>query len=561
MNQNPLPADAHAPASLGAPSAPQNQTPNPSGGGPAAEPWQFGAPPAPRQPVPATALDGGLTLLCFAAAWCYLRLAWTGFLGLGMLLFTAAFAGMVLLYRRCAGLPVPRGSYLWLFVMLLSAASFPLLDNGPVAWLNLLFLTTITPYWVAALGGNRVEDRLGEYLAADLWDQLFIVPFQNFGCFGSVLTKSLGKTRLGKSLATGLLTLLCAFPLLWFVCRELSSVATGFGDALERLGRVLSIQNLLSPTTIFAIPTAFYLYGLIYGNQHKRYTGSLTLEKLESAARRRRVLPPAAAYALLSVLCLIYALFFVIGAAEMITFTRSGGLTPYDYSQFARKGFFELCRVSAVNLLVLWGVRLLLNTSSRRSSAPVRIFNSLLCCQTLLLIALALCKMGLYIRFCGVTRLRVSTTWFMVVLGVCFGLLLLSQFREIPLVRWSAAACCALFLLLCWTDIDGMVVKNAVWRYESLGDTEAVSRDALADYTGGGGAAQLYRLWLRESEKESSPVLGELTGLLETAARRSWSNRGSLDSLAHWNLQRANSWSLCRGFLPQPEWEQGWTQP
>ncbi len=564
MNSDPIRADAMTPASPDAPQTPaaSGQSPAPAAApgparpaypvSPAAEPWQFSPPPEPRQPVPATSLDGGMTLLVFAAAWCFLRLCWPGYLGLGMFLFTLFFAGMALAYRLGGGSPVPRGSFVWLLVMLLSAASFPVLDNGLIAWLNLLFLMLVTVYWVSALGENRVEPHLGKRLPADLWNHLFVVPFQNFGCFGTVLVRSTAKTRLGKNLLIALVTLLCSFPVLWFVCRELATVAAGFGELLDQLAEVINLRNILSATTLFAIPTAFYLYGLLYGNQHKRYTGGITGEKLDRAAEKRRVLPPAAAYALLSVLCLIYALFFVIGAMELITFSRNGALTPYDYSQFARKGFFELCRVSVVNLLVLWGIWLLLDTSSQRSSVPARIFYSLLCCQTLLLIALALCKMGLYIRFCGVTWLRVSTTWFMVLLAVVFGLMLLSQFREIPLTRWTAAAFCVLFLALCWMDVDGLVVKNAVRRYEETGDTAAISYSALVEHSVAG-APDLYDLWLRESEKESSPVLSELADLLETAGRRTRYPQEELSGFAHWNLQRARAWSLCRQFLPQPE--------
>ncbi len=281
MNNEPIRGDAPVPASPNTP-----QTPAPSGQPPApdpaypsypvsrpAEPWQFSPPPTPRQPVPASSLDGGMTLLVFAAAWCFLHLCWPGYMGLGMFLFTLFFAGIAVGYRLWSGSPIPRGSYVWLGVMLLSAASFPILDNGLLSWLNLLFLMLITVYWVAVLGENRVEPRLGKRLLADLLNHLFIVPFPNFGCFGTVLARSTAKTRLGKNLLIGAVTLLCSFPVLWFVCQELSTVAAGFGELLEQFAEVISLQNILSATTLFAIPTAFYLYGLLYGNQHKRYTG------------------------------------------------------------------------------------------------------------------------------------------------------------------------------------------------------------------------------------------------------------------------------------------------
>lgn len=553
MNDNHFFADVPAPAS---PGVPQN-TPAPGGGAayPAprpAEPWQF-APPAPREAVPAGIPDGAAALLTYAGAWWFLRLFWEGYLGLGMFLFTAAFAGVTLVWRRWAGLEIPRRSWGWLGVMLLAAGSLVVLDGGLLSWLVLFFLMLTAAYWAAAVGGTRVEDRLGEWLAADLVNHLLVVPFQNFGCLPAVLKNTLSKTRLGKNIGIGLLSLACSLPLLWFVCRELSAVAAGFGEMLAQLGRVISVQNILSMTTLLAIPTAFYLFGLLYGCQHRRYTGTFTAEKLEESLRRWKVLPRAAAYTLLTVLCLLYALFFVIGAAELIAFPR-GSLTPYQYARFAREGFFELCRVSVVNLLVLWGLRLFLNDLTQRSTAPTRIFQSLLCCQTLLLIALALCKMGLYIRFCGVTWLRVCTTWFMVLLAAVFGLMLLAQFRPIPLVRWIAISFCALFLVLCWMDVDGLVVKNAIWRYERLGDTGAISFGELIDHTTAG-APELYGLWQREAAKGGTPVSEVLEELMESSARGLNGTMEQWSGFSHYNVQRARAWHLYRQFLPQPKAE------
>ncbi len=551
MNDNRIYADVPAPAS---PGAPQNTQPPVYPVSAPAEPYRF-TPPKPREAVPAVPLDGGIALACYAAGWCFLRLVWPGYLGLGMLLFTVAFAGMALFYRHGAGQPVPRGSYGWLLMMLLSAGSFVVLDNGLLSWLNLLFLMVAAVYWVAALFGTRMEGQLGERLGVDLANHLFVVPFQNFGCFAAVLRSTLSRTRLGKNVGIGLLSLLCSFPLLWFVCRELSAVTAGFGVALEQLGQLVSIRSIFSATTLLAVPTACYLFGLLYGCRRRRYTGTFTQEGLEAAARRRRFLPPVAAYTLLTVLCLIYVLFFVIGAAELVSLPHGGEMTPYDYSQFARKGFFELCRVSVVNLLVLWALRLFLNNDSQRSTAATRIFHSLLCCQTLLLIALALCKMGLYIRFCGITWLRVCTTWFMLLLAVVFGLSLLAQFRPIPLARWTAAAFCVLFLLLCWLDVDGLVVKNAVWRYRQLGDAGAISYGALVEHSVAGAPA-LYQLWREEKETPDSPVLPVLEELLKTAAR--FADGGVGSSLGHFNLQRARAGRLCQDFLSQLPPEQLW---
>ena len=283
MNDNRIYADVPAPAS---PGAPQNTQPPVYPVSAPAEPYRF-TPPKPREAVPAVPLDGGIALACYAAGWCFLRLVWPGYLGLGMLLFTAAFAGMALFYRHGAGQPVPRGSYGWLLMMLLSAGSFVVLDNGLLSWLNLLFLMVAAVYWVAALFGTRMEGQLGERLGVDLANHLFVVPFQNFGCFAAVLRSTLSRTRLGKNVGIGLLSLLCSFTLLWFVCRELSAVTAGFGVALEQLGQLVSIRSIFSATTLLAVPTACYLFGLLYGCRRRRYTGTFTQEGLEAAARRQ----------------------------------------------------------------------------------------------------------------------------------------------------------------------------------------------------------------------------------------------------------------------------------
>ena len=119
----------------------------------------------------------------------------------------------------------------------------------------------------------------------------------------------------------------------------------------------------------------------------------------------------------------------------------------------------------------------------------------------------------------------------------------------------SAAAFCVLFLLLCWLDVDGLVVKNAVWRYRQLGDAGAISYGALVEHSVAGAPA-LYQLWREEKETPDSPVLPVLEELLKTAAR--FADGGVGNSLGHFNLQRARAGRLCQDFLSQLPPEQLW---
>ena len=78
------------------------------------------------------------------------------------------------------------------------------------------------------------------------------------------------------------------------------------------------------------------------------------------------------------------------------------------YSQFAREGFFELCRVAAINgvVLVLANV---LGKDGPCGSRAVRVWNAVLSGLTLLLLASAVSKMALYVSVYGLTAKRVLT--------------------------------------------------------------------------------------------------------------------------------------------------------
>ena len=82
-------------------------------------------------------------------------------------------------------------------------------------------------------------------------------------------------------------------------------------------------------------------------------------------------------------------------------------------SQYAREGFFELCRVMAVNFVLLWLL-------TRLSAVPVRQHRGarlvcvLLLAESLLFALIAASKLWLYIDCFGLTPLRLQSCW-----GVC----------------------------------------------------------------------------------------------------------------------------------------------
>lgn len=93
---------------------------------------------------------------------------------------------------------------------------------------------------------------------------------------------------------------------------------------------------------------------------------------------------------------------------------------------------------------------------------------------TLALIVTALRKMLLYIDGYGLTALRVYTSWFMVLLGMVFLLVIASQFAtRLHLARGIGAAFILLFALLNFADVDARMAAYNVEHYRS-GDLETI---------------------------------------------------------------------------------------
>jgi len=123
----------------------------------------------------------------------------------------------------------------------------------------------------------------------------------------------------------------------------------------------------------------------------------------------------------LGLLNVLFACFVVVqfryffgGAARVMS------ITELTYSEYARRGFFELTWVAGLVLPLLLGAHALLR---KNSPAAERIFRSLAGAQVALLfviMASAVARMRLYQTEYGLTELRLYTTAFMLWLGLVF---------------------------------------------------------------------------------------------------------------------------------------------
>ncbi len=140
--------------------------------------------------------------------------------------------------------------------------------------------------------------------------------------------------------------------------------------------------------------------------------------------------------------------------------------------------FLKLCGVAMINLAVLGGVRLFTVKKGEKPVRPLVVFSVLLSAETLLLIVTALSKMVLYIQQYGLTLLRVYTSWFMVLLFIVFAIVIVAQFRRVNLAKALVLAFSICFLLLCYSNVDGLIARYNIGRYQA-GTLDSVDLEAL----------------------------------------------------------------------------------
>jgi hypothetical protein len=426
-------------------------------------------PDAVKEPFTADRTDGIFALAAFVLGFFFARWVLFDWQGWGVTLFTLGYCGAVTLYLWKKGVHMPRAGWFWLAVAVLTAVSFSLWANrGLEPWRSLLLLGSAV-YWIICATGLPIMGKTSNLILLDGLNGFFVIPFKNLGCqYKSLAFLGHSKREAGKQILAIALGLLLTILVAAIVLPQL--LAADSGGFAQVTGRVLdSLQGMrLGENIVYcilAIPIAAYIFGLVAGSAHKRGGGRFKADSTLKALSAWRVLPPATVYTLLGLLCSLYVVF--IGSQLPYFFSAFTGQRPEDwqvYSEYARSGFFELCRITAINLSVLT-IANLISKKLYRDSKPLRLLNAFLAILTLVLIVTAMSKMVMYIGAYGLSMRRLLPCFFMIFLAVvCAGAVALQKW-PFSIVRLAAGVGVVMLCALCLADPDRLVTSYNADRY------------------------------------------------------------------------------------------------
>jgi len=345
--------------------------------------------------------------------------------------FTLGFVALTEYLHR----NTPRAAESWVWLGCVACLTVSVALERGNAWdvgMPLWFLHIFAVWWALSRSDTLLAGESGHLLPLDALDGFFLFPLKHFFLRARTAFFSLSRLRGGQTRekseddASPIWTVIvaaAALGLLVLSARLLMDADAGFAALLDGFTALLrfdwDLRNLTDVLfkLFLSLPVGAYLYGLLGGTLREdrdalRKRAAETCEMLEALRGVRETVW----LALLGLFCALYAVFFAVQGRYLFgAFTRT---LPDGFivSEYARQGFFELCKVMTVNFALLW----LATRSSKaavRERPALRALCLVLLAESLLLAVVAFSKLALYIDCFGFTPRRLQSTWLVCVLA------------------------------------------------------------------------------------------------------------------------------------------------
>ena len=328
----------------------------------------------------------------------------------------------------------PRPAESWIWLGCLALIEIGVLAQRSTVWnsgQSMLFLHLAFVWWVLSRSGALFEGRTGRLLPADAVFGFFITPFANFflriRClfFGVRQLKPKQKRTKPETVGWSVFAVVLAAVFFVIAFKLLAGADTHFRTALARFLKSFTFRwegfDDFIGTFLFSLPVGAWLFGLIAGTGRIRNEDKAAHVKgIDDFLAAIRKVPTVVWVGLTAGFCVLYAVFFALHTPYLLgAFTRNLP-TGYTLSRYARQGFFELCKLMAVNFALLW----IITRMSRETvwtHKGLKIISLILLAESLLFAVIAASKLWLYIDCFGFTPLRLQSAW--LICSLAFGCL------------------------------------------------------------------------------------------------------------------------------------------
>lgn len=372
---------------------------------------------------------------------------------------------------------------------LVVSLGFVLNVSGFLRFFSFIYVMTAYCYYIYAMTSEN-RFRFRDSILIDFTKAIFVLPFYSLSdmfvsMFEGAKNKG-GKTILKVVIGFGLAVIPTAIVL------SLLSYDSDFSKLMDTIFHIEDFNLLTHLVKLFlALPLGAYAYGIYISSFDKKCDKILTAASCKKSMTKMRIAPAVTVVTAVLPVLFVYVVFFISQWKYYVSgFT---GVLPkgFSYAEYAREGFFQLCTVSVINLVILTAVSLFLKRKEGKSSVLLEILAIVFSLFTLVLISTAVAKMMMYIDCYGLTPKRVYSTWLMLVLAFIFVLIILKQFiGRLRLIALSLAVMVLMFSALTLSGVEKFIAEYNVNRYID-GTLPIVDVDALTDLNDASIASQV----------------------------------------------------------------------
>lgn len=366
-------------------------------------------------------------------------------MGIAVLFWVLACIGYVYAVFRIFGVREKADSIFPVIVMGLLGVSTFLTGNRWIIWMNYAMIFILL---VALLLHNFAKDNdwdFGKY-----GKEMLVAVFGAIGTIGKPFSdgSAFYRSRPRHENKNGCYILIgigAAIPCLLFLGAMLVSADMVFADMVGRF-----FLQFKFPTKVFGI-----IFMLCFGF-FSSYCGVRYVEAHAAAVvpEEKKNAQPLIAIAFTAPIALMYIVF----SAIQIVYLFVGGMQLPEgvtYAEYARKGFFQLLFVCAINLVLVLVIQ-----KYFRENLMLKILLLVISGCTFVMTASSACRMVLYITAYQLTFLRV----FVLVALAVIALLLVGIVAKIlasgfPLFRYGIAVVCVVYLAFSFSHVDYFIAS------------------------------------------------------------------------------------------------------
>ncbi|MGH4138891.1 DUF4153 domain-containing protein [Clostridium sp.] len=322
-----------------------------------------------------------------------------------------------------------------IMILILTGVSTVLIRYENIKWDNLNFVKKVFSRGVKSIGENSYK------------------PFMFIK--GNIMREN--KKEISSTKKNILKGLVISIPLLVVILVLLTSAdmvfknyITNFSFGLGEISLGKITGHLLVIIIVFII-----LFSYIWSFKYAFYEGISNKKDIQWE--------PVTILTIIFMINIVYLLFSIV----QFSYLYGGGSNflpqKFTYSEYARKGFFELVAVTLINFTILLSSMKFLKRDNKKINSISNVFLTLLVAFTFNMLFSAHYKMSLYEQTYGFTYLRIFVHLFMFMLFMLFIAALIGIWnRKMPLNKILIVILLSMYILVNYINVDKIIAKNNI---------------------------------------------------------------------------------------------------